>query len=150
MYFILIITLGAVWGSFLHATAIRTERFLLKSHALISKSKIPRYHNYLRLSFKNFFCSSHSKCDYCRVRVPWFYNIPILSYFILRGKCINCKNKIFISIIASEIIFSLIFLLVALKFSNSFQDQFFAIIFFSLIFLVIHFDFKYLLTDYLR
>ena len=145
MYLILIVALGAVWGSFLHATAIRAERFLLKSNALISKSKITRYHNYLRLSFKSFFCTSYSKCDYCRARVPWFYNIPLFSYFILRGKCSNCKSKILISIIASEIIFSLIFLLISIIFSNSFQDQFFALIFFSLIFLVIHIDFKYLL-----
>jgi leader peptidase (prepilin peptidase)/N-methyltransferase len=145
MLLILVLVLGAVWGSFIHATSLRVERFLLNSNILISNSKTMRYQNYLRISLKNFFCNSYSRCDHCKVKIPWFFNIPLVSFFVLGGKCSHCKNKISPLILISEFIFSLIFLLIYIKFPDSLQHQFFALIFFSLIFLITHFDLKYLL-----
>ena len=33
-----------------------------------------------------------SRCNDCGERVKWYDNIPILSWFILRGKCRSCKK----------------------------------------------------------
>ena len=35
--------------------------------------------------------SSH--CQSCGTAIPWYHNIPILSYCILRGYCNSCKKK---------------------------------------------------------
>ncbi len=35
-----------------------------------------------------------SQCPKCDYTIKWYENIPILSYFILKGKCSNCKEKI--------------------------------------------------------
>lgn len=34
-----------------------------------------------------------SHCRQCKKQVAWYDNIPILTYFILRGKCRYCKAK---------------------------------------------------------
>ena len=35
-----------------------------------------------------------SFCPKCKKKIPWFLNIPIISWFFLRGKCNFCKSKI--------------------------------------------------------
>lgn len=35
-----------------------------------------------------------SRCPKCGDRIPWYLNIPILSWIALRGKCRQCKTKI--------------------------------------------------------
>ena len=35
-----------------------------------------------------------SRCPGCKKIIPWRYNIPLLSFFILRGKCAFCRRKI--------------------------------------------------------
>src|SRR6516225_5633399 len=32
-----------------------------------------------------------SRCSKCQRTIPWYDNIPVLSWFILRGKCRQCK-----------------------------------------------------------
>lgn len=34
-----------------------------------------------------------SRCSKCRKTVPWYHNIPMLSYFILKGKCSSCGEN---------------------------------------------------------
>jgi len=35
-----------------------------------------------------------SACPSCGIVIPWYHNIPVLSYLILRGKCAGCGTKI--------------------------------------------------------
>ena len=35
-----------------------------------------------------------SSCPKCRRALPWFENIPVLSFLLLRGKCKGCQEKI--------------------------------------------------------
>jgi leader peptidase (prepilin peptidase)/N-methyltransferase len=35
-----------------------------------------------------------SHCPQCKYPIPWHYNIPLISYIALRGKCSNCRIKI--------------------------------------------------------
>ena len=35
-----------------------------------------------------------SFCPKCKKNIPWFLNIPIISWFLLMGKCYFCKSKI--------------------------------------------------------
>lgn len=36
----------------------------------------------------------HSRCPLCDYKIPFYLNIPILSWFFLRGRCQNCQGKI--------------------------------------------------------
>lgn len=38
--------------------------------------------------------SGRSKCPKCKKTISWKHNIPLLSFFWLRGRCANCKTKI--------------------------------------------------------
>ena len=60
---------GAVWGSFANVVIVR----LPKNESVIH----PR-----------------SFCPQCKKSIPWFLNIPIFSWVLLRGKCRECKKKI--------------------------------------------------------
>jgi leader peptidase (prepilin peptidase) / N-methyltransferase len=35
-----------------------------------------------------------SRCPQCKTLIPWYDNVPILSYVILGARCRNCKTKI--------------------------------------------------------
>ena len=35
-----------------------------------------------------------SFCPKCKKKIPWFFNIPIISWFFLNGKCNFCKSPI--------------------------------------------------------
>lgn len=66
---IFVFVLGAVVGSFLNVCIYR-----IPSGQSIVK---PR-----------------SRCPQCGSTIPWYLNIPILSYFFLRGHCVVCQVKI--------------------------------------------------------
>lgn len=60
----------------------REEALNLLNQNLTPSSKI----------FNLLFPRSH--CPECKVPIPFWHNIPIISYFILRGKCEKCKTPI--------------------------------------------------------
>jgi len=35
-----------------------------------------------------------SRCRHCGFSLPWYDNIPLLSYMLLRGRCRRCKGRI--------------------------------------------------------
>lgn len=37
--------------------------------------------------------TGRSYCYRCHATIPWYHNVPILSYFILRGKCSSCQAR---------------------------------------------------------
>lgn len=38
--------------------------------------------------------SPPSRCPRCQARIAWYDNIPLLSYFLLRGRCRRCREPI--------------------------------------------------------
>ena len=69
MLFILFIILGAIWGSFANVCIYRLP-------------------NNLGVVVKSSFCPN------CKNKIKWFDNIPLVSFFFLKGKCRNCKKTI--------------------------------------------------------
>lgn len=96
-------------GSFLNVVIIRLPKMLQ-----IDFEK--NCHNFLKIPLNvelpNLnIISIPSHCVHCNVRIPLWNNIPVLSFFILRGKCAKCFGKIswrypFVEILTA--IFSLI------------------------------------------
>ena len=52
-----------------------------------------------------------SKCDYCSKKLFWWQLIPILSYFILKGRCYFCRKPINFQLFIFEIFLGTIFVL---------------------------------------
>lgn len=84
-YFILII--GACIGSFLNVCIYR----------------LPRGQSIV-------FPGSH--CPNCKVPIRWYDNIPVLSWFILRGKCRDCKHPISFRYPLVELITAILFVII--------------------------------------
>ena len=69
MDYLFVIILGALWGSFANVCIYRLP---------LDKGVV----------------SGRSYCPKCKNQINWKDNIPILSYFLLSGKCRKCKKKI--------------------------------------------------------
>ena len=65
----LVIILGALWGSFANVCIFR----LPKEKGVVS---------------------GRSYCPKCKKKIVWYDNIPIISFFLLGGKCRKCKKSI--------------------------------------------------------
>ncbi|MEZ5325229.1 MAG: prepilin peptidase [Verrucomicrobiales bacterium] len=57
-----------------------------------------------------------SFCPTCKYQIPWYCNLPLISWLSLRGKCANCKAEISPRYIIVEFITGLVFFLAVLKF----------------------------------
>ena len=53
----------------------------------------------------------HSHCGSCGQAIKWYHNIPILAYFILRGRCANCERKFSIRYAIVELLMATLFVL---------------------------------------
>ncbi len=60
-----------------------------------------------------------SFCPECGAPIAWFDNIPVLSYFLLRGRCRKCGKKIGIRYPAVEILTGALFALIAYRYAFS-------------------------------
>lgn len=57
-----------------------------------------------------------SKCPKCQNHLKWWHNIPLLSYFLLGGKCAYCKERISFQYPLIELFTGIIFALMFLKY----------------------------------
>lgn len=65
----------------------------------------------------NLFQPSH--CPQCDAKLCWWYNIPLLSYLLLRGKCGHCSAAIPIRYFITELVTALLTMLLAMQFGAS-------------------------------
>ncbi len=86
------------------------------------------------------FTASH--CTSCHKPLKPWHNIPLFSWIFLKGKCAFCEEKISIQYPIIELISSLIFFLISIKYGLSIPFFFIAMSFLMLLALSI-IDFKY-------
>jgi len=84
----------------------------------------------------------NSFCPKCETPIKWFDNIPILSWFILGGKCRKCKEKFSFRYPLVEILTAVVFLLLYMKFSIT-ADFFKFGFFFSFLIVISMIDIDY-------
>ncbi|MBD3279723.1 MAG: hypothetical protein GF390_03360 [Candidatus Pacebacteria bacterium] len=66
---ICLFVLGAIIGSFLNVVIYRTVQ-------------------------EQSWIKGRSKCEFCQQKIAWYDNIPLLSFFFLKGKCRHCQQTI--------------------------------------------------------
>lgn len=66
--------------------------FLLVIFGLLVGSFLSAYT--YRLPLGKSIRSGRSKCPSCKEMIAWYDNIPLLSFFLLKGKCRKCGRKI--------------------------------------------------------
>ena len=108
--------LGTIFGSFLNVVIYRVP----KKKSIIS----PRSH-----------------CPNCKNIIPFYRNIPLVSFIIQKGKCNNCKISISLIYPLTEIIIGLIFLIGIYNFKGAELISF--ILASSLLYVVSVIDYKY-------
>ena len=87
MDFLFVIILGGLWGSFANVCIYRLP---------LDKGVV----------------SGRSYCPKCNNQITWKDNIPILSYFLLSGKCRKCKKKISTQYVLVEFLSILFFTII--------------------------------------
>jgi leader peptidase (prepilin peptidase)/N-methyltransferase len=57
-----------------------------------------------------------SRCPSCKHAIPWYENLPLLSYVALRGRCSSCKSPISLRYPFIEVLTAALFGLVSWRF----------------------------------
>lgn len=82
-----------------------------------------------------------SSCPHCKALIPWYWNIPLVSFLWLRGKCGRCRRPISVRYFIIELVSGIFwcFLWRQYGFSVEFLTS---LVFFSLLIVVIVTDFE--------
>ena len=59
-----------------------------------------------------------SHCPHCNYSIPWYLNMPLITWVALRGKCANCKTPISIRYFLVELLTGVAFLAAWLRFGE--------------------------------
>lgn len=82
-----------------------------------------------------------SSCTKCNHQIRWYENIPVISWFILRGKCSGCKEKISIIYPSVELMNGFLYVMAFVRFGFSFELVF-VLYFLSAMIVTAAIDFK--------
>ena len=96
MLFFIIFIFGSIIGSFLNVCIYRMPR----DESIVSPA---------------------SRCVSCKRPIPWYDNIPFLSYIFLKGRCRSCKTRITFRYLAVEFITALAFLILFIYFGPTYK-----------------------------
>ena len=126
-YLLLVFLIGLVVGSFLNVVITRLPLMLERGwkKECCELLKIDKNEANEERTFNLVYPPSH--CPFCGYKIKISENIPLLSYFLLKGKCKNCKKNISIRYPIIEIISALSVCFIAFIFGVSIQ-AFFAIV----------------------
>lgn len=116
---IVIFMIGATVGSFLNVLVYRYPIMLKREwHAECTSflnKKIPED----TATFNLFFPRSH--CTHCKRTLPFWLNIPIITYLIIGGRCAFCRKKISLKYLLIELITAFLSVAVFLRFGLTSQ-----------------------------
>ncbi|MGI6748524.1 MAG: prepilin peptidase [Anaerovoracaceae bacterium] len=90
------------------------------------------------------FVKGRSYCPSCDALIPWYCNIPLLSYIFLKGKCKHCGNKISLIYPVVELLNALLYLAALYLYGLTLQTLFVAILF-SVLIIIAFIDLKHLI-----
>jgi len=62
--------------------------------------------------------SPPSHCPHCKYSIPWFLNIPLVTWLMLRGRCKNCSTPISVRYFLVELLTGIMFLACWLRYGE--------------------------------
>ena len=83
-FYCMCLLLGSCVGSFLNLIIYRLPKILVNHGSQTNTQKHPSIN----------LCFPRSFCPNCKQTLPWYRNIPILSYCLQKGRCHHCFRKI--------------------------------------------------------
>ena len=112
---LLLFIFGAVIGSFLNVVIYRYPIMLEYSwkRACHEQLNLPIPNNKKPFNL----CFPQSHCPQCKKKIPWYHNIPILSFLFLYGKCACCGGTLSKQYIFVELLSALLTLVIFQHFS---------------------------------
>ena len=87
-----------------------------------------------------------SFCPNCKYKIPFYRNIPLISFIIQKGRCENCQSKISLSYPLIEFLSGIIFV-VGCSYTN-YPESLFFIIIANLLLCIAVIDYKYFIIPY--
>lgn len=105
-----------------------------------------------RLSISQDFLFGRSYCPECKTSLKWYDLIPVISFFLLKGRCRYCKKPISIQYILVELATAISFVLIVFQNINLllYNPSFFILlktcflfIVFSFLIIIFTYDFKH-------
>lgn len=100
----------------------------------------------LRLPNNESIVKPGSHCPKCHHKLPFYENIPVISYIFLRGKCSSCHQRISPIYPAMEILTGVLFLFSYLLFGLT-ENFFISLIISSLVVIIFVSDSKYMVIS---
>ncbi len=74
-----------------------------------------------------------SHCPRCEKRIPWYDNIPFVSYILLGGRCRFCKERISLKYLIIELLTAVMFVVLFKRYGLSYDLFFYLVLLCSLI-----------------
>ena len=71
-----------------------------------------------RMPLEQSIVSPPSHCPHCNYSIPWYLNIPLVTWVYLRGKCANCKAPISARYFLVELLTGILFMACWLAFGH--------------------------------
>lgn len=90
--YIIVTIFGLVIGSFLTVVVARYPVILQRQWQTECREYLNLPHEKQTKNIS--LATPNSHCPYCKTSIKIHHNIPLLSYFLLRGKCATCKRPI--------------------------------------------------------
>lgn len=111
--YILFVILTLLVGSFINVIIYRLPIMLKSSFITECSSALDIDHqNNIKINL----CFPRSYCPKCDSKIPIWHNIPLISFILLHGKCIKCRQKISWSYPLVELLCGILSLFAALHF----------------------------------
>jgi leader peptidase (prepilin peptidase)/N-methyltransferase len=109
-----IAVLGLCVGSFLNVVIAR-----LPEDDELDSDALPAWKSTLMFSFRAYrrLAWPGSRCPRCGKSLPWYENIPVVSWLVLRGRCSGCKTPISPRYILVELLTGALFVASTARFS---------------------------------
>ena len=112
---IVIGVLGLCIGSFINVVIYRLPRMLQSNwkaqcQELLHSTEQTIQHTKFNL------VTPRSRCHHCEKLIPFWHNIPIISFLLLKGKCAYCKQTISIQYLLVELLCAVLSVFIAYYF----------------------------------
>lgn len=122
--------LGLCVGSFLNVVIHRTPLMMVAawrqecSQFMAEQADMPPEHtqplaNIVAADPSITLSTPASRCPHCAHKIKWYENVPLISWFILRGRCSDCKAAIGLRYPIVELVTALLSMLVIYQFGVS-------------------------------